>query len=195
MSTIRLIVGLGNPGSQYEQTRHNAGAWFVNSLVNRYNLTLKADKKFSGSLARLSLSSSDVYLLIPGTFMNLSGQAVQALASYYKIAADEILVAHDELDFDPGTTRIKHDGGHGGHNGLRDIINKLGGNKNFYRLRIGIGHPGDKSQVHNYVLGRPSISDKQAIEDSIYDAERVIEMIISGDITGAMNQLHTKDKG
>ncbi len=195
MSNIRLIVGLGNPGPQYEQTRHNAGAWFVESLVNRYNITLKADRKFSGSVARLSLSSADVHLLIPGTFMNLSGQAVQALTSYYKIAPDEILVAHDELDFEPGTARLKQDGGHGGHNGLRDIISKLGGNRNFYRLRIGIGHPGDKSQVHNYVLGRPSISDRQSIERSIEDIERVIEMIINGDITGAMNSLHTKDTG
>ncbi len=195
MNSIRLIVGLGNPGSQYEQSRHNAGAWFVKALVNRYQLTLKPEKKFSGSIAKLRLSSGDIYLLIPGTFMNLSGQAVQALASYYKINPEEILVAHDELDFDPGTIRLKQDGGHGGHNGLRDIINKLGGNKNFFRLRIGIGHPGDKNQVHNYVLGRPSVSARQAIDDSIAEAERVIETIISGDMAKAMSELHTKDKG
>ncbi len=194
MSNIRLIVGLGNPGPQYEQTRHNAGAWLVSALAEQYHVTLKADKKFSGSIARLSLSSGDVYLLVPGTFMNLSGQAVQALSNYYKIATDEILVAHDELDFDPGTVKLKQAGGHGGHNGLRDIINKLGGDNSFYRLRIGIGHPGDKNQVHNYVLSKPSIADNKAIEDSIEDVERVIEMIIGGDFTHAMNTLHTKDK-
>ncbi len=195
MNAIRLIVGLGNPGPQYEQTRHNAGAWLIEALVKHYNLTLKPEKKFSGSVAKLASANGDVYLLIPGTFMNLSGQSVQALSSYYKIDSDEILVAHDELDFDTGTVRLKQEGGHGGHNGLRDIINKLGGKNNFYRLRIGIGHPGDKNQVHHYVLGRPSVSDRQAIERSIEDVERVIERIISGDISGAMNNLHTKEKG
>jgi len=194
MSTIRLIAGLGNPGPQYEQTRHNAGSWLIEALASRYNLTLKADKKFFGSTAKLCLPSGDVQLLIPGTYMNLSGQAVQALANYFKIDAEEILVAHDELDFDPGTVRLKEGGGHGGHNGLRDIISKLGGNKNFYRLRIGIGHPGDKRQVHDYVLGRPSVADRQNIERSIEDIEQVIELIIKGDMLGAMNTLHTNDK-
>ena len=195
MSTIRLIAGLGNPGPQYEQTRHNAGAWLIEALCRRYQLTLKSDSKYHGSTAKICLPSGDVHLLIPGTFMNRSGQAVQALANYYKIEPEEILVAHDELDFDAGTVRLKLAGGHGGHNGLRDIINKLGGSRDFYRLRIGIGHPGDKSQVHNYVLGRPSVADRQNIERSIEDIERVIETIISGDMAAAMNTLHTDTKG
>ena len=191
MSTIRLIAGLGNPGPQYEQTRHNAGAWLIESLARRYQLTLKADRKYFGLTAKLCLPSGDVQLIIPSTFMNRSGQAVQALANYYKIKPEEILVAHDELDFPAGTVRLKESGGHGGHNGLRDIISKLGGNKDFYRLRIGIDHPGDKKLVHDYVLGRPSVSDRQKIERSIEDIEDVIELIISGDISAAINRLHT----
>ena len=195
MSTIRLIVGLGNPGPQYEHTRHNAGAWLIELLAVRYHLTLKANTKFSGQYAKLSLPSSDVHLLIPSTFMNRSGQAVQALANYFKITPEEIMVAHDELDFDPGTARLKQAGGHGGHNGLRDIINKLGGSKEFYRMRIGIGHPGDKNQVHNYVLARPSIADKDNIYRTIEDIESVIETIISGDMASAMTTLHTNTEG
>jgi len=195
MSTIRLIAGLGNPGPQYEHTRHNAGAWLIDAMIKHYQLTLKVERKFFGSTAKLSLPTGDVQLLIPGTFMNLSGQAVQAVANYYKIEVDEILVAHDELDFDPGTVRLKQAGGHGGHNGLRDIINKLGGNKNFYRLRIGIGHPGDKKLVHDYVLGRPSVADRQQIDRCLEDIEHNIETIVRGDMTAAMNTLHTKDKG
>ena len=191
MSTIRLIAGLGNPGPQYEQTRHNAGAWLIESLARRYQLTLKADRKYFGLTAKLCLPSGDVQLIIPSTFMNRSGQAVQALANYYKIKPEEILVAHDELDFPAGTVRLKESGGHGGHNGLRDIISKLGGNKDFYRLRIGIDHPGDKKLVHDYVLGRPSVSDRQKIERSIEDIEDVIELIISGEMSTAMNRLHT----
>jgi PTH1 family peptidyl-tRNA hydrolase len=191
MSTIRLIAGLGNPGPQYEQTRHNAGAWLIESLARRYQLTLKADRKYFGLTSKLCLPSGDVHLIIPSTFMNRSGQAVQALANYYKIKPEEILVAHDELDFPAGTVRLKESGGHGGHNGLRDIISKLGGNKDFYRLRIGIDHPGDRKLVHDYVLGRPSVSDRQKIERSIEDIEDVIELIISGDMSAAMNRLHT----
>ncbi len=191
MSTIRLIVGLGNPGPQYEQTRHNAGAWLIESLANRYQLTLKADRKYFGFTAKLCLPTSDVHLLIPTTFMNRSGQAVQAMANYFRISPEEILVAHDELDFDAGTVKLKQAGGHGGHNGLRDIISKLSGSRDFYRLRIGIGHPGNKKLVHDYVLGRPSVADRQSIEHSIADIEQVIEQIIAGDMTGAMNTLHT----
>lgn len=193
MSTIRLIVGLGNPGPQYEQTRHNVGFWLIDALARRYNLTLKADKKFFGTTAKLCLPTGDIHLLMPGTYMNRSGQAVQAMANYYKIEPEEILVVHDELDFDAGTVRLKESGGHGGHNGLRDIISKLGGRKDFYRLRIGIGHPGDKKLVHDYVLGRPSVADRQSIERSIDDIEYVIETIISGDMLTAMNRLHTKN--
>jgi len=191
MSTIRLIAGLGNPGPQYEQTRHNVGAWLINALTQRFQVELKPNKKFFGHTAKVILPQSEVHLLFPTTFMNRSGQAVRTLANYYNISASEILVAHDELDFDPGTARLKEAGGHGGHNGLRDIISQLGGDRNFSRVRIGIGHPGDKNRVHDYVLGRPSVSDRLAIEQSIANVEDVIETIIAGNISTAMNQLHT----
>jgi len=191
MSTIRLIAGLGNPGPQYEQTRHNVGAWLIHALTARYQAELKPDKKFFGLTTKIVLPQNDVHLLFPTTFMNRSGQAVRALANYYNISTSEILIAHDELDFDAGTSRLKHDGGHGGHNGLRDIISQLGGDKSFYRLRIGIGHPGDRNKVHDYVLGRPSVSDRTLIEHSISNIEDVIETIIAGNISAAMNTLHT----
>ena len=150
--TIKLIVGLGNPGPQYSQTRHNAGAWFVGALSRDYNIPLNLETKFFGHSGRGLIDGKDCRLLIPNTFMNLSGKAVGALATFYKILPDEILVAHDELDIDPGLVKLKKSGGHGGHNGLRDIISALGNNKNFYRLRIGIGHPGNAKLVSNYVL-------------------------------------------
>ena len=192
MGAIKLIVGLGNPGPQYQDTRHNAGAWFIEAIAEAYQVTLNEDKKFFGHAAKLSLPEGDVYLLIPTTFMNRSGQSVQALASYYKIPVEDILVAHDELDFDAGDIRFKEGGGHGGHNGLRDIISKFGGKNDFLRLRVGIGHPGHKSQVHNYVLTKPSVADRQKIDDAIYDGLRQLNKIVSGDIAGAMNELHTK---
>jgi len=194
MSTIRLIAGLGNPGPQYEQTRHNVGAWLINALSQRYQVELKPDKKFFGLTAKILLPHSDVHLLFPTTFMNRSGQAVRALANYYNISTSEILIAHDELDFAPGIARLKDAGGHGGHNGLRDIISQMAGDKAFYRLRIGIGHPGDKNRVHDYVLGRPSVSDRKAIDQSIANIEDVIKTIVAGDISTAMNQLHTDSK-
>ena len=192
MGAIKLIVGLGNPGPQYQDTRHNAGAWYIEAIAEAYQVTLKEDKKFFGYTAKLSLPEGDIHLLIPTTFMNRSGQSIQALASYYKIPVEDILVAHDELDFEAGDIRFKEAGGHGGHNGLRDIIAKFGGNNEFLRLRVGIGHPGHKSQVHNYVLTKPSVADRQKIDDAIYDALRQLNKIASGDISGAMNELHTK---
>lgn len=190
MSTIKLIAGLGNPGPQYTDTRHNAGAWFVEQIAKDAGVELKVDTKFHGLTAKVILDSHAVHLLVPQNYMNRSGQAIQALANFYKIQADEILVAHDELDFEAGVSRLKLEGGHGGHNGLRDTIQKLGGARNFIRLRIGIGHPGDKSDVHNYVLKKPSKQDKEAIDYSIYDAQRCLKDIISGDLESAMNQLH-----
>ena len=191
MSTIKLIVGLGNPGPQYSETRHNAGAWFVAQIAKDAGVELKVESKFHGLTAKVVFGSEPVYLLIPQTFMNRSGQAVQALANFYKIKPEEILVAHDELDFEAGTCRLKLEGGHGGHNGLRDIIQKLGGAKTFVRLRIGIGHPGDRSQVHAYVLKKPSKQDLQNIEHSIYDAQRSLNDVIIGNFEVAMNQLHS----
>ncbi|MCP5325201.1 MAG: aminoacyl-tRNA hydrolase [Oceanospirillaceae bacterium] len=188
---IKLIVGLGNPGEEYAQTRHNAGAWFLAAVADYFNCSLKPEKKFHGLAGKISIAGEDVWLLFPATYMNLSGQAVAALANFYKISPSEILVAHDELDLPVGVARFKKDGGHGGQNGLKDIISKLGGQKDFYRLRIGIGHPGDKSLVTGHVLGRPSVSDKQKIEAVIDEAMREVENTVRGDWAKAMTRLHT----
>lgn len=189
--TIRLIVGLGNPGSEYEHTRHNAGAWLLFELARYYNVQLKPDKKFHGLAGKAIIKGQEVWLVFPTTFMNLSGQAVQALANFYKIPVNEILVAHDELDLPVGTAKFKLGGGHGGQNGLRDIISKMGNDKNFYRLRIGIGHPGDKSKVTGHVLGKPNKDDQQKILATIDEAVREIDSVVIGDWPGAMNRLHT----
>jgi len=187
---VQLIVGLGNPGNEYEQTRHNAGFWFVDAIARRYNTSFKSEKKFHGDIARISVNGQEVWLLKPDTFMNRSGQAIQALANFYKIKLENILVAHDELDLDPGVARLKKDGGHGGHNGLRDTIEKMGG-KNFLRLRIGIGHPGDKNRVSGYVLKKASNDDHIDIERAIDQALKVLPQVIDGDLAKAMNELHT----
>lgn len=191
MSKIKLIVGLGNPGSEYEATRHNAGAWFISEIARAYNISLKADKKFYGICGQGRIDGEDVWILFPTTFMNDSGKAVQALANFYKINAEEILVAHDELDLPSGVAKLKTGGGHGGQNGLRDIIACLGNNKNFHRLRIGIGHPGDKSRVTGHVLGRPSANEKTQMDATIDEACRVLPDAVKGDWGKAMNRLHT----
>lgn len=190
MSRVSLIVGLGNPGSEYEKTRHNAGFWFLDELARQKSLSFKSEKKFHGEVARYKYAGEDVWLLKPTTFMNLSGQAVQALANFYKINLDEILVVHDELDLSVDTARLKKGGGHGGHNGLRDIASKMGGN-NFLRLRIGIGHPGDKNKVTNHVLKKASTDDQISIERNIERALNVLPLMIEGEVQKAMNELHT----
>ncbi len=187
---IKLIVGLGNPGPQYSQTRHNAGAWYVNALADTYSIPLQLETKFFGHVGRGLFNNSDCRLLIPNTFMNLSGKAVGAIATFYKILPDEILVAHDELDIDPGAIKLKKSGGHGGHNGLRDIIASLANSRDFYRLRIGIGHPGNKNQVHNYVLGKAPNNEQRAIEETIDEAIRHTGEIISGQHDKVMQSLH-----
>ena len=154
MTAIRLIVGLANPGAQYADTRHNAGAWFVTRLADQLGAKLSPDSKSFGLIARVSHQGEDVRLLIPTTFMNRSGQAIAAVAGFYKIAPAEILIAHDELDLSPGQIRLKTGGGHGGHNGLRDAIASLGNQNGFHRLRVGIGHPGDSSLVSGFVLSK-----------------------------------------
>lgn len=189
--SIRLIVGLGNPGSEYENTRHNAGLWLLEEIARQYGVQLKPEKKFHGLSGKARIKGQDVYLLFPTTFMNLSGQAVQALANFYKISVNEILVLHDELDLPTGTAKFKLGGGHGGQNGLRDIINKMGNNKNFYRCRIGIGHPGDKNKVTGHVLGKPNKDDLKKIEAVIDVAASEIDSTVDGDWSGAMNRLHT----
>lgn len=190
MSTIKLIVGLANPGSEYASTRHNAGAWFIEQLAQRYNQSLKNEIKFFGYTARINVNNQDIRLLIPTTYMNLSGKAVQAMATFYQIKPEEILVAHDELDLNPGNAKFKLGGGHGGHNGLKDIINKLGNNPNFYRLRIGIGHPGDKSKVVGFVLNKPSKPEQNLIDQAIDESVRCTEVLVNQGIEAAMNRLH-----
>ncbi|MCW7550409.1 aminoacyl-tRNA hydrolase [Photorhabdus sp. APURE] len=191
MSNIKLIVGLANPGAEYAQTRHNAGAWYVDLLARSHNQSLKEESKFFGYTARINICGYDVRLLVPTTFMNLSGKSVAALASFYRIQPDEILVAHDELDLPPGVAKMKLGGSHGGHNGLKDIQNKFGNNPNFHRLRIGIGHPGDKNKVVGFVLGKPPASEQKLIDDAIDEALRCTDILMKQDMDKAINRLHS----
>ncbi len=193
MSKIKLIVGLGNPGKQYESTRHNAGYWFIDQLCGKYSAGWQRKDKFFGYIANASIGGQAVYLLKPDTFMNLSGKSVQSLASFYRININEILVGHDELDIGCGEIRLKSGGGHGGHNGLRDIIRCLG-QQNFYRLRIGIDHPGHASQVTHYVLNHPSSQDRELIDMALDRAVDQINKIVTGEFEAAMQVLHTKVK-
>ena len=187
---IKLIVGLGNPGPQYSQTRHNAGAWYVNAIADSFSIPLSLETKFFAHVGRGNIDGNDCRLLIPNTFMNLCGKSVGAIATFYKILPDEILVAHDELDIDPGTVKLKQSGGHGGHNGLRDIISALANCRDFYRLRIGIGHPGNKNQVTNYVLGKAPQNEQRAIDESIDEALRHTGDIVSGQHDKVMQYMH-----
>ena len=189
-ANLRLIVGLGNPGADYVDTRHNAGFWLIDEIAAQQSLSFRFEKRFNADECKFKAHGHDVFLLKPQTFMNRSGQAVAALARYYKIAPEEILVIHDELDLSPGTNRIKQAGGHGGHNGLRDIVNHLG-SKEFFRIRVGIGHPGDSKQVVNYVLHKPSVADLAAIEDANRDTLAVMPQLLEGRIDKAMQALHT----
>lgn len=188
---VQLIVGLGNPGSEYDRTRHNAGADFVVELAHREGASLVPESKFFGLTARIFLNGRDLRLLIPTTFMNRSGQAIAALAQFYKIPPEAILVAHDELDLAPGVARFKHGGGHGGHNGLRDTIGALANNANFNRLRLGIGHPGSAAQVVNFVLKKAPTNEQSLIDDAIDRAIRVLPDAVKGDWATAMQNLHT----
>lgn len=191
MSTlIRLIVGLGNPGSEYELTRHNAGAWFVEQIAATTASTLNFNKKFHGLTCKTKINGHECHLLIPTTFMNLSGQSVLAIANFYKILPQEILVAHDDLDLPIGTVKLKQGGGHGGHNGLRDIISRLSSH-DFVRLRIGIGHPGNKEYVTGHVLSKAKKSEKEKIDLAINNAIAVLPKIISGNLASAMQELHS----
>jgi PTH1 family peptidyl-tRNA hydrolase len=192
---VKLIVGLGNPGTEYEHTRHNAGAVFVEQLAQQLHTPLQPEKRYYGLYAKARLGQYDIHLLIPTTYMNLSGQAVQALASYFKVSAEEILVAHDELDLPPGVAKLKQGGGHGGHNGLRDIISKLSGNKNFIRLRLGIGHPGNAKFVHDFVLGRAPSSERQLTQTVIDEALKTLPTLLDDGLAKAMNKLHSFNIG
>ena len=188
MSNISLIVGLGNPGKEYAQTRHNAGFWFVERLAEQYGIPLKADPKFNGISGRGNIEGQDVRLLLPSTFMNASGKSVVPFTKFYNIAPEAMLIAHDELDMNPGVIRLKTAGGHGGHNGLKDIVPHLG--PNFHRLRIGIGHPGSKERVSGHVLSKAPSSEQNLMDDALAHALSRIKLLTNGDIQQAMNQIN-----
>lgn len=188
---VQLIAGLGNPGPQYAATRHNAGFWLVDELARSHGGVFRADSKCNGETCRIDAAGRSLWLLKPMTFMNRSGQAIVRLAGFYKITPPEILVVHDELDLLPGAVRLKRGGGHGGHNGLRDIVQALGGN-DFRRLRLGIGHPGNSREVLNYVLGNPPLTERRLIEDAINDTLRELPRILAGDYDKAMQALHSR---
>ncbi|MFT6900946.1 MAG: PTH1 family peptidyl-tRNA hydrolase [Colwellia sp.] len=189
--TIQLVVGLGNPGPEYTKTRHNAGVWFVEELASRYNISLRPEKKYFGLYGKGLIGNEVVHLLIPTTFMNRSGQSVAPLANFFRIPVEKILVAHDELDMEPGVCKIKKGGGHGGHNGLRDIISSMANNKEFYRLRIGIGHPGHRDRVTGHVLGKAPAIDQDKIDQAIDEASRCIDIWQTDDLKKAQNRLHS----
>lgn len=187
---IELCVGLGNPGPRYDQTRHNAGFWFVDELAQRHGGVFRDEPRFAGSLCRVTVAGCALWLLKPTTFMNRSGRSVQAVCAYYKIAPQRILVAHDDIDLPPGTARFKRGGGHGGHNGLRDIVAHLG--KDFWRLRLGVGHPGHSDQVIDYVLARPSAQEETLIRERIAEAAGLLPWLVEGEMERAMHRLHTR---
>ena len=190
MTAIRLIVGLGNPGREYETTRHNVGFLWVDELARLQKLNFKSEAKFHGLTARGQLHGHEVLLLKPQTFMNVSGRSVAALAQFYKITPAEMLVVHDELDLPPGVARLKIGGGHGGHNGLKDIIAHLA-SKDFWRLRIGIGHPGDRAEVANYVLNDPRREERELMEQAMQTAQDIAHLVIEGKNEAAMLKLHS----
>jgi PTH1 family peptidyl-tRNA hydrolase len=190
MTGIKLFVGLGNPGEKYTTTRHNAGFWWIDEVAAQTNSKLALDAKFFGVAGKLD-SKTDTWLLKPTTFMNTSGKSVVALANYYKITPAEILVIHDELDLPAGGLKLKVGGGHGGHNGLKDIEAALG-TKDFWRLRLGVGHPGDRNEVINFVLKAPTKDEQSAINEKVYESTKLIDLLLAGEFESAMLKLHTK---
>jgi PTH1 family peptidyl-tRNA hydrolase len=188
---IRLIAGLGNPGPEYEATRHNAGFWFVDAVARQAKVTLVPERSYFGLAAKMSTPHGPVWLLEPMTYMNVSGKSVAALARFFKIAPEEVLVVHDELDLLPGQAKLKLGGSHAGHNGLKDIHAQLG-TADYWRLRLGIGHPGVKAEVVNYVLRKPSAEHREAIDKSIDDALKALDLILAGEMERAMMKVHAK---
>lgn len=191
---IRLFVGLGNPGAEYEDTRHNAGFWWVDALARGLGASLQADRNYHGLVARVNNApgaSGPIWLLQPMTYMNLSGKSVGALARFFKIAPEEILAIHDELDLAPGEMKFKQGGGTGGHNGLKDMQAQLG-SANFWRLRLGIGHPGHKAEVANYVLRKPPLAERQAVEDCIGKSMDAVQLLLKGEMDKALMKIHAK---
>jgi PTH1 family peptidyl-tRNA hydrolase len=191
MAGLRLIVGLGNPGAEYLRTRHNAGFWFLDALGLRERARFGSDAKVRGETAKIVLDGQPLWLLKPSTFVNESGIAVSSALRYWKIEPEEMLVIHDDLDLPPGAARLKFDGGHGGQNGLRDILAHLGHGK-FHRLRLGIGHPGDRDRVTSWVLGRPGAADEKAIIDAVSASLDVLSLTVRGEFNEAMKRLHTQ---
>jgi len=191
-NSLKLIVGLGNPGPQHDSNRHNAGVIFLHHLCKSYGGALRGESKFFGEYGSINIAGQDIKMLFPTTFMNNSGKAVAAICNFFKIEPKNMLVAYDEIDFEVGVTRFKEDGGHGGHNGIRDIISAIGGKRDFYRLRIGVGHPGHKSMVANYVLNNPSRSEADLIMADVEDAIRVMPLAAVGEWEEAMRLLHTE---
>ncbi|MFY9127205.1 MAG: aminoacyl-tRNA hydrolase [Limnohabitans sp.] len=187
---IKLFVGLGNPGAEYEDTRHNAGFWWIDALARELNVNLVPDKSYFAKVARTQVKGQTIWLLEPQTFMNLSGKSVGALAKFFKIKPQEILVAHDELDVVPGQAKLKFGGSHAGHNGLRDIHAQLG-TGDYWRLRLGIGHPGVKEEVPNWVLKKPMAEQRDLIHESIARSVKAADMLMAGDMEKAMVQIHT----
>lgn len=187
---IRLIAGLGNPGPRYAQTRHNAGFWFVDALTHACCARLSLESKFSGEAGRVTIEDHEVWLFKPGAFMNRSGGALRAISAFYKIPLFNVLVVHDEIDLPPGTAKLKRGGGHGGHNGLRDIFAHLG--TDFWRLRLGVGHPGDKHRVVDYLTSEvPSAPERQEIIEGVQRALAIVPMLLAGDFEQAMHRLHS----
>jgi PTH1 family peptidyl-tRNA hydrolase len=187
---IKLLVGLGNPGNEYEDTRHNAGFWWIDAVARELKVSLVPERSYHGLVARTTVKGQTVWLLEPQTFMNLSGKSVGALARFFKIQPQEILVAHDELDISPGEAKLKLGGSHAGHNGLRDIHAQLG-TADYWRLRLGVGHPGDKAEVVNWVLKKPMLEHRKAIDDSILRSVQALPLLLAGEMTQAMARIHT----
>jgi peptidyl-tRNA hydrolase, PTH1 family len=188
---LKLIVGLGNPGTEYARTRHNAGFQFADELAARHGATFRSEPRHRAELARAQIAGSDLWLLKPMNYMNHSGDAVQSIASFYKVPLEQILVAYDELDFPAGVVRLRQGGGAAGHNGLRDVIAQMG--DGFWRLRLGIGHPGDRTQVLDYVLGRPPGAEAELIRAAILAAADLVPVLLNEGAQIAMNQLHSRE--
>ncbi len=194
MDSLRLIVGLGNPGAEHTRTRHNAGFWFIDALARRENARFGIESKLHAETAKIVVDGQALWLLRPTTYMNKSGLAVASALHYWKIAPEEMLIVHDDLDLPPGVVRLKFDGGHGGQNGLRDIFAHLGHGQ-FHRLRLGIGHPGDKDRVTSWVLGRPGVADEKAMIGAVGEGLDVLPLVVRGEFNEAMKQLHTSQDG
>ena len=189
-AAVTIIAGLGNPDSKYERTLHNAGFWFVDALAREYGGDLRYEKKFDADIGRIKLQDKDVWLVKPQSFMNLSGGPVRGMLDYYRLRPADLLVAHDEIDLPPGTVRLKQGGGHGGHNGIRDVIQHCGAD--FMRLRVGVGHPGEKSKVTNYVLKKGSADVQAAVEQNLDDVVALMPVLMDDGLNAAMKELHTK---